>query len=371
MTGNQVLRHTHRATYSTNLILEQPLQWLAQLKVHLLRKTTYIVMALDYLTSDVQTLDTVWIDSTLSQPLGTSLLLSLSIENLHEVAADNLTLLLRICNTSQIIEELLRSINTNHVQAQALVILHYITELILSEHTVIYEDTGEVLADSLVQENSSYAGINTTRKAQDNLVIAQLCLQLSYSSFNERVSTPVLLTTADIYHEILQELCTLQRMEHLWVELYSPNRLLGRSISSILHIGSRSDALIVLRNSCDGIAMTHPNLRVLDESLEQWILLVELLQVSTTILTAVSSLHLTALSVREELSTVADTEHRDATDKLAQIYLESFRIMNGIRATAQNDTNDRWVILWKLVVRHNLAEGIKLTNTTANQLCGL
>ena len=117
--------------------------------------------------------------------------------------------------------------------------------------------------------------------------------------------------------------------------------------------------------------MTHPNLRVLDESLEQRILLVELLQVGTTILTAVSSLYLTALSVREELSTVADAKHRNAANKLAQIYLESFRIMNGIRATAQDDTNDRWVILWKLVVRHNLAEGIKLTNTTANQLCGL
>ena len=83
------------------------------------------------------------------------------------------------------------------------------------------------------------------------------------------------------------------------------------------------------------------------------------------------SLHLTALGVREELSTVADAEYRNAADKLAQIYLESFRIMNGIRATAQDDTNDRWVILWKLVVRHDLAEGIEFTDTTADELCGL
>ena len=80
---------------------------------------------------------------------------------------------------------------------------------------------------------------------------------------------------------------------------------------------------------------------------------------------------LSALSVREELSTIADAEHRDASDKLAQINLESFRIMNGVRTTAQDDTNHRWVILWKLVVRHNLAEGIKLTYTTADQLRGL
>ena len=107
MTGNQVLRHTHRATYSTNLVLEQPLQRLAQLEIHLLRKTTYIMMTLDHLTRDIQTLDTVWIDSTLSQPLGTSLLLCLSIEHLYEVATDNLTLLLWVCYTSQVGKELL------------------------------------------------------------------------------------------------------------------------------------------------------------------------------------------------------------------------------------------------------------------------
>ena len=107
MTSNQVLWHTHRATYTANLILEQPLQRLTQLKVHLLRKTTYVVMTLDHLTGDIQALDTVRIDGTLSQPLGTSLLFSLSIENLHEVAADNLTLLLRVSNTSQVSKELL------------------------------------------------------------------------------------------------------------------------------------------------------------------------------------------------------------------------------------------------------------------------
>ena len=157
-----MLWHTHGATYSTYLILEQPLQWLAQLKIHLLRKTTYIVMALDHLTGNVQALDAVWIDGTLSKPLGTGLLLSLSIEHLNEVATNNLTLLLWIGNASQICEELSRSIHANHIQAQALVILHHITELILAKHTMVNEDTSKVLADSLVQENGSYAGIHTT-----------------------------------------------------------------------------------------------------------------------------------------------------------------------------------------------------------------
>ena len=64
-------------------------------------------MALDNLACNVERLDTVGIDSALCKPLGTSLLLSLSVEHLNEVATDNLTLLLRIGYTSQIVEELL------------------------------------------------------------------------------------------------------------------------------------------------------------------------------------------------------------------------------------------------------------------------
>lgn len=54
------------------------------------------MVALDYLTGDVQTLYAVRIDGALCEPLGAGLLLSLSIEHLHEVAADDLTLLLGI-----------------------------------------------------------------------------------------------------------------------------------------------------------------------------------------------------------------------------------------------------------------------------------
>ena len=44
---------------------------------------------------------------------------------------------------------------------------------------MIYEDTGKVLTDSLVQENGSHTGVNTARKTEDNLIVAQLFLQLS------------------------------------------------------------------------------------------------------------------------------------------------------------------------------------------------
>ena len=64
-------------------------------------------VALDYLACDVERLDAVGVDCALSKPLCAGLLLSLSVEHLNEVAAYNLTLLLRIGYTSQIVEELL------------------------------------------------------------------------------------------------------------------------------------------------------------------------------------------------------------------------------------------------------------------------
>lgn len=57
--------------------------------------------------SDAQALDAVRIDGTLSQPFGISDFLGLSIEHLDEVAADNLTFLLRVGDTFEVLEEAL------------------------------------------------------------------------------------------------------------------------------------------------------------------------------------------------------------------------------------------------------------------------
>ena len=45
--------------------------------------------------------------------------------------------------------------------------------------------------------------------------------------------------------------------------------------------------------------------------------------------------------------------------------------MYRIRRTTQDDTDDIGVVFGKLVIRHNLAEGIQFTDTTANELRGL
>ena len=155
------------------------------------------------------------------------------------------------------------------------------------------------------------------------------------------------------------------------MELHCPYRLLCRSVSCILHVGCRSDALKVFWDSGDGVAVAHPYLRVLHEAFEQWVLGVEVLEVGTSVLARVGCLHLSAAGVRDVLCAVADAKHRDASYELAKVYLERLLVVNREGASAEDDADDRRVVLRELVVGHNLAEGIKLAHTAANELRGL
>ena len=107
MAGDEMLGHAHLTAHAAHLVLEQPLQGLAELQVHLLGQSAHVVVALDHLARDVERLDAVGIDGALGQPLGVGNLLSLGIEDLHEVAAYDFALLLGVGDAGQVGKELL------------------------------------------------------------------------------------------------------------------------------------------------------------------------------------------------------------------------------------------------------------------------
>ena len=259
------------------------------------------MVALDDLTGNVQRLDSVRIDSALCQPLGIGNLLSLSIEHLDKIATDNLTLLLRVGNASQVAKELLAGINANHVQPQTTVVVHHLLELVLAQHTVIDEDTRQVLTNGTIQQHGSNRTVNTTRETQDDAILTQLLFQLSNGAIDKRSSTPLLLTATDIDHEILQQGLTLKGVIYFRMELNSPKGSLtpalsewrARPIGSLLHIVRRSNGFKTVGNGRNGVAMRHPYLRVLLKALEERIRSIYRLKVGTTILARVGLFHLT------------------------------------------------------------------------------
>ena len=83
-------------------------------------------------------------------------------------------------------------------------------------------------------------------------------------------------------------------MEHLGVELHSPNGLLGGSKGSIPHIMCRTYHLKTFRDGGDSVTMTHPHLGTSIETLEERIIEIDGLKIGPSVLTAVGLLHLSA-----------------------------------------------------------------------------
>ena len=122
---------------------------------------------------------------------------------------------------------------------------------------MVDEDTGEVFANGLVQQHGRHRGVDTARECEDDLVIAQLRLELGHGGLDEGGRRPVALDTREL-KEVAQQLRPLLGVEGLGVELYAPGMLAvdaeGRC-GYILRAGDDAEALGQRR---DGIAVRHP-----------------------------------------------------------------------------------------------------------------
>ena len=181
----------------------------------------------------------------------------LLIEDLDEAAADDLALLLGVGDALQGAEELLPSIDPDDVQPQVLVVAQHALELALAQQAVVDEDTGEVLANGLVQEHGRHRGVDPAREREDDLVVAQLLSELGYGSLDEGGRRPVALDAREL-KEVAQQLCPLLGVEGLGVELYAPGLLAVDAEGGCGYILRAGDDAEALGQRRDGIAVRHP-----------------------------------------------------------------------------------------------------------------
>jgi hypothetical protein len=214
MATYKVLRHTHIATNAANFVFKEEFEWFAEFEVHLFRQTTYIVVALDNLTRVVDRLDDIWVDGTLTKPFSVGNLLSFLIKYLDKVAANDFAFLLRVSHASEVTIETRFSVYADDIEAEALVVAEYILKLIFAEQSVIHEDTGELVADSTVEEHSCDRAVYTTRESKDNAVGTDLLFKFSNGSLYEVSRSPIL--------------CAVTCVKHEWTELLN-GRLLAFS----------------------------------------------------------------------------------------------------------------------------------------------
>ena len=334
MTLDKVLRHTEFATNLAHFVLEQPFQRLAELEFHFLGQSANIVMALDGLAGDIETFDAVGVNSALTEPFGVRNLLSLSIKDIHKTFADDFALLLRFLHASEFGVKFFLGIHAYHIETEALVIIQDILEFVFAEETVVNENTSQIFANSLVEKHRRDARIHAAAQSKHHLVVADLRLQFGYRGVDERCRRPILFAATDAHNEVFQEQCALQRMEHFGMELHAPNLLILGGVCGVFYGFGGCDALKILGDCRNGVAVAHPHLRIVVKSLKQRILLVDELQILTAIFAAAGGLHVAAQCVRNELRTVANAQNRFASTELLQIDLERLLVIHAVRRAA-------------------------------------
>ena len=181
------------------------------------------MVGLDGLARDVHALDTVGVDRALRQPFDIVNLGGLLVEDLDEVRADDLALLLRICHAGQVGEETRGGVHASDVQAQVVVEIQHVLEFIQPQQAMVDEDAVQALANSPVQQHGCDRRIHAAAQSQHDLILSQLSLQLGDGRLDEGGVGPFAAAAADPHHEILQQLAAGEGVLDLRVELDAPD----------------------------------------------------------------------------------------------------------------------------------------------------
>src|SRR4029450_12552713 len=96
-------------------------------------------------------------------------------EGPHELPADDLALLLRICHSGQGGEELRRGVDNLEVDAgRSHVVPFDLLGFPLPQQTMIDKDTGQLATDRALHKSSRHGGVDSARQAADDVLAADL-----------------------------------------------------------------------------------------------------------------------------------------------------------------------------------------------------
>ena len=154
-----------------------------------------------------------------------------------------------------------------------LIVTQDVLEFVLAEEAMVDEDTREILADSLVEEDCRHRGIDPARESQDDLVITQLSTKLCYSALDEGCWRPVT-TDACYLEEVIKDLETFFRVEGFGMELDSPRTLAIDTEGCCLYVLSAGDDTEALRERGDGVTVGHPDDTTRGDALKELVILV-------------------------------------------------------------------------------------------------
>jgi len=179
-------------------------------------------------------------------------------------AADDLALLFRVVLAFQLADEHVAGVAVHQLDVKAVAEgLDHLLRLAHAQQTVVDENTGELIADGLVDQHRGDRRIDAAGQAADDLTVADLGPNLGDLFLAKIGHRPVAGAARDLVHEIAEQFAAVRCVDHFRMELHAVKWLaLMRDHREGGAVGG-CDRPKSLGNLDDLVAVAHPDLMLL------------------------------------------------------------------------------------------------------------
>ena len=216
-------------------------------------------MALNGRSISCTALDHIRVNRALYQYIDFPQFFGFVLEYPDEFFADDLPLFLWFCNSSQLLQKAVFCVDPDQVHIKSVPegLFHEVA-LVFSQQAVIYKHTGQIPANSLMQQHRCHRGIHSAGQCQQNLFTGKLFPVFFDGLLYKIFHLPLPLAAADTEEEVIKYLLSKLRMGYLRVELYRIEfSAFVRHCCTGTFAGT-GDYTEALRHLADVIRMTHP-----------------------------------------------------------------------------------------------------------------
>ena len=217
---DHAFRHAELDAHLTHLVLEQQTEGLTELEVHVVWEAANVVVRLDLRGGLRSRLDHIRVERALDEKLDALEALRLVLEYSNKRLTDDLALLLGIGDAREQIEKatLCLYVHERHLVVRAKR-LDDLLGFALSQHPMIDEDAGELIAHGSMNQQCGHGRVNATGQATEDLLIADLSTNSSDLLVDYMLGRPGAVLTTDVVGEALEHVGTGGSVNDLRVEL--------------------------------------------------------------------------------------------------------------------------------------------------------
>ena len=261
----------------------------------------------------------IGIDGTLSQEVHRADFLGLFLKDPDEFLADDLPLVLRLGNASQLAQEARSRVDAAHIHVELMLhhLLHMVS-LVLPQQSVVHKNARQLIAHRPLQKRCRHRAVHAAGQRQKHAAVADLPPALRHGFVQIGRHGPLGTEAADLVQEVFQHLHTVLRVLHLRVELHTiqlPIRVFHSGAAAT--VGGRDD-LKARGDTLHLHAVAHPAHGRLRHTGKQGGGRVG--QLDLAILPRLRLAALTAQQLHHQLLSVADAQHGDAHFKQRSVH---------------------------------------------------